>query len=215
MKGIKANSPFLITPQKIPHKNMPEDQFSAEDWLEGIKHQARDNLDNFWERARIEWSARFKTPKYDRFEEYSRDELLCELWEQYYLENPDNIELKGINKKKDSRTGYTYYVTGDPVIDELERSFAAGIVPDMNKAFSYTETGDAKRIWEEPIFETNDGEKVNASGRFDHLKKTADGKLTTPMGTSVHRTDFASDDWLNDALNDDPVLKAMKEKLGV
>lgn len=214
MKGFRANSPFLITPQKLTHKITSEERFSAESWLEGIKAEARDNLDNFWERARIEWTARFKKPRYDSFHQYSREELLCELWEQYYLENPESLEMKGINKRKDPQTGYTYYETGDPVIDELERSFAAGIVPDMNAAFAHTE-GEAKPIWEEPVFETMEGEKVAASGRFDHLKSAPDGKLRTAAGTSAHTTDFTSDDWLTDALNEDPVLKAMKEKLGV
>jgi hypothetical protein len=211
MRG-KPSSIFNVTPQNIK-PSAPKKEFSVDDWFDDIKQQARDNLNNFWERARIEWSARFNLPKYDKFEKYSREELLCELWEHFYLENPEHLDLKGMFKKVDEDTGYTYYVTGDPLIDELERSFGKGVVPDLNEAFK--DDSKAKLIWEEPVFEDEEGNKLSASGRLDNAPENKSGKFITRAGTQAHKTDFTSDDWLDEALKEDPVIKSMKEKLGV
>jgi len=213
MRG-KPSSIFALTPQKIAPPAPRKSEYSFDDWIEGVKLQARKNLEDFWERSRIEWCSRFKIPKYDKFEKYSREELLCELYEQFYLDNPDNLELKGVHKKVDAETGLSYYVTGDAVIDEMERTFAKGVVPDMDDVFG-RRMEEAKRIWDEPIFETEEGTKISASILQDGAPKDGSGKFVTQAGTSAHKTDFSSDDWLEDALKDDPVIKAMKENMGV
>ena len=78
-------------------------------WLDGIKSLARDNLKDDFEYLRISWHNKYKRPKHENFSEYTLEELLLEAWEQHYIANPDNLELKGIHKKINQRTGYKYY----------------------------------------------------------------------------------------------------------
>ena len=182
-----------------------------EAWLEDIKKQARDNLDRDVERLRISWTNRYNRPRHDRYEDYTMEEILLETWEQHYFENPNSLELKGISKKVNPRTKYSYYVTGDPVIDGLEQEFAEGRTPDLEKAFGHIKNGPD--IFRSPIFQGRGGQPVVPIQRPEVVKKNEKGEKITEAGTRVEHDDFRSDQWVRDALDDDPVLKAMAAKL--
>ena len=117
--------PRLKTPAGLPTAN----DFSIH--IENLKKQARSHLQDNTESLRIAWQHRWKRPLHHDFKDYTMEELIIELHEQFYLENPDAIESQGIYKKKNPKTGITYYETGDPVLDELEREFGEDIFHDM------------------------------------------------------------------------------------
>lgn len=186
-------------------------------WLDGIKKLARDNLASA-ESVRIAWTSRFKVPRYPSFADYTPEEALLELWEQYYFENPDNIEMKGITKRRNATTGYSYYVTGDPLLDQLEEAFGRGERPDMSVLDG---PGGGKDIFREPVFVHTEKGPGFSSGQpavpqigLQGVQDAPGGAKITASGAKVHHTDFSSDDWLKSKLEDDVALKALAGKLG-
>lgn len=179
-----------------------------EAWLAEIKKIARTNLRNGFEYQRIEWVNRFKIPKYNSFEEYTREEATLESWEQYLFEHPQDLENQGISQKNNPKTGYKYYSTGDPLIDELERQFSEGKTPDLEKAFGHIKNGPE-------FFRSYYGAKVPVAETLKNVKKDSTGAKISEAGTKIQVDDYKkSDEWLKEALEEDPVLKAMAEKLG-
>ena len=174
----------MKTPAGLPTAN----DFSIH--IENLKKQARSHLQDNTESLRIAWQHRWKRPLHHDFKDYTMEELIIELHEQFYLENPDAIESQGIYKKKNPKTGITYYETGDPVLDELEREFGEGRVPDMNKVFQHIDTG--KDIFHDmipkPVVQTED------------------------KSETIHQADhFKTDDWISDAKKDDPFIQKMED----
>lgn len=213
---------------KLPFKSSPRIIGSARDrqvdvdalfvrWQEGIKEQARTNIATS-ESVRIAWTSRFKVPRYPRFADYTPEEALLELWEQFYFENPDNIEMQGISKRRNPQTGYTYYVTGDPLLDELEEAFGRGENPDMSVL---DDGGRGADIFREPVFMHSEkgpgfkpGQPVAPQQGLSGVQEMADGAKITAGGAKVTHTDFSSDDWLKAKLDEDGSLKALAGKLG-
>jgi hypothetical protein len=179
-----------------------------EAWSSAIKQIARKNIQNGFEYQRIEWINRFKKPKYEDFGEYTREEATLESWEQHLYENPRDLENQGISQKKNPKTGYKYYTTGDALIDDLEKQFSEGKVPDLDKAFGHIKNGA-------DFFRTYYGGKISTDVAFKQVKKDASGEKISEAGTRVEVDNYKkSDEWLSEALSDDPVLKKMAEKLG-
>jgi len=213
--GKTSNIPFKSSPKEIftaQEADRDDSQSVFSNWIDGIKQKARQNLDDGWERARIEYTARFKIPRYNSFDLYTPEEALLELWEQHYWENPDSLDLKGIIKKADEKTGYFYYQTGDPLIDELEEAFGRGEVPDMEKAFAHIK--DGPDIFEMETFQTQKGQAIAARTRFEGMQTNEKGETITAAGTKVKHCDYSSEEWMKNALDEDPVLKKMAEKMG-
>jgi len=178
-------------------------------WVESIKKLARQNINNDMQYMRIAWTNRFGIPKYQAPDEYTPEEMLLETWEQYYYENPANLEMNGIFQRKNSATGYKYYVTGDPVIDALEKEFAEGKVPDLEKAFGHIKNGP-------DFFRSYYRNNIPAEKLYQDVKKNEKGEKISEAGTKVEVDQYkGSDEWVKDALTEDPVMKLMAEKLGV
>lgn len=194
---------------------------SQKEYIEGIKSQARDNINNSYEYMRIAWQSKYQRPRYEKWDDYTPEEMILEAWEQWYLDNPDALELKGIIKKKNPKTGYTYYSTGDPLIDELEKAFSRGETPDLISAFGHIKGG--KDIFRSPVFVHSEntvrgnsiGEAEAPRKGYEGVQENRKGEKIDVAGAKVKHDDFTSDEWIKDALNEDPVLKAMQEKLGV
>jgi hypothetical protein len=220
--------PRLRLPFKVEHKlpfkllqeerqerrdNTPSDAIRARQqaWIDALKKQARDNINSEYESLRISWTNRYKRPKYDHFDEYTLEEVVLENWEQFYFENPDHLELKGISKKINERTKNTYYVTGDPVIDALEREFSEGRVPDLQAAFGHIKNG--QDIFRSPVFKGRGGQEIVPVQRPEVVKKNEKGEKITEAGTRVEHDNYNSDEWLKEALAGDDVLRRMAEKM--
>lgn len=191
----------------------------ADLWLEEIKKQARANLDNGYEYLRISWHQRWNKPKYDKFEDYTPEEAVIETWEQYYLSNPDSIELKGIYKRKNKKTGYSYYVTGDPLLDKMEEAFGRGETPDLR----ILDRKGGKDIFRAPVF-THTENVVGGRGSIGDtfaprsggqgVQINKEGDKISASGSKIKHDDYKnSDDWIKDMLKDDPGLAAIAEKL--
>lgn len=178
-------------------------------WLDSIKQQARDNIKNDFEYIRIAWHNRWGIPKHPHFNDYTQEEAILESWEQFYFDNPDSLEMKGIIKKQDPNTGYKYYQTGDPVIDELEKVFASGGIPDLEKAFGHIKNGES--IWKHPVFQG--GKHVPSEPTPKVVKKNEKGEKITEAGTKLEHDNFKSDDWVKEALQNDPVLQSWEQKM--
>lgn len=214
--------PFKVE-HRLPFKTLHEEQaerrekradakFTArqEAWIAAIKHQARENLKG-GEHLRISWVKRYRRPRYDHFDEYTIEEMLLETWEQYYLDNPNHLELKGIHKRINEKTKYSYYVTGDPLIDALEKQFAEGKVPDLQAAFGHIKNG--QDIFRSPVFKGRGGQEIVPVQRPEVVKKNEKGEKITEAGARIEHDNYNSDEWVKEALDDDPVLKAMAAKI--
>lgn len=175
-------------------------------WMEGLKERARENLRSA-DALRIAWQHRFGVPAHPRFEDYTPEEIVLEMWEQHYFENPDSIELRGVSRRRDPKTGFVYYVTGDPLIDSYERAFARGEVPDMGELSAVKPGRD---IFRAPVFVGRDGSPVAAQTGLQGVREGAGGE-TIAAGAKVSHTDFRSDEWLGKALAEDTALKALAE----
>jgi len=207
-----------MKPQKFPkfkREEIPFEIFTAhnrlqkeidkrQEYVQAIKKRAKDNLNLENEYLRISRSNKFKIPLKPDFNEYTPEQKLLEAWEQFYYENPDHLEMKGISKKKNAETGLTYYETGDPVIDEMEKAFSRGEFPNMSSLLPAKEAPSAGSM---PIFETIDGKKVSAPIH-------AEVRANSNVDAKIDHEDFTSDAWVKGALEDDPVLKKLSERFG-
>lgn len=211
-----ASAPKL--PIKIPieekstEKPDPDEVRASQDWVDGIKAMARENVNDGGEYLRIAWQNRFNRPRYEHFDKYLPEEMILELWEQYYFEHPDDVSLKGVVKKTNAETGYAYYETGDPFIDELERQFGEGGCPDLNAAFEGKIHGKAPSIFRAPVFYD---EEMQPYVPFPSHKVTTTqkgDKIDQATGDKVEVTDFKNENW---NAEDDPILAAFAKKLGV
>jgi len=191
-----------------------------EAWLVEIKKKARENLELGSEQIRIAWTHRFQRPRYDSFDEYTPEEITLEMWEQWYYEHPESLEIKGIFKKRNSSTGYSYYETGDPLIDSLEQAFGRGETPDLEEVFGHIQGG--KDIFRDAVFEHDQssgvqgfqaGEKVAPRSGYEGVQENEKGEMVAVDGTKVSHDDYSSDEWVASALKEDPILKAFEEKL--
>lgn len=215
--SLRRALPFKVAPVVFrPAAEVATADRAFNGWLEGIKRQARDNLES-GESTRIAWSVRFKTPRYPSVDDYTLEELLLELWEQFYFETPDSVELKGITKRRNPQTGYTYYVTGDPLLDQFEEAFGRGERPDMSILDG---PGGGPDVFREPVFVHDKAGPGFAPGQafapeqgLQGVRETADGAKITAGGAKVTHTDFSNDDWIKAKLGDDDVLKALASKL--
>jgi len=190
-------------------------------WVDSLKKQARDNLNKDFEYLRISWTSKFKIPRYQSFNDYTPEEIILETWEQFYFEHPDSLELKGINKKKNTKTGYTYYSTGDALLDQFEEAFGRGETPDLS-ALNNSETG--KDIFREPVFthtehvvggDARPGDVVIPRKGFEGVQENEKGEKITVAGAKIQHEDYSSEEWLKKALQEDPGLKAIADKIGV
>ncbi|MGZ3772941.1 MAG: hypothetical protein ACXVCN_04490, partial [Bdellovibrio sp.] len=132
---MKVKLPFEPITVNPFEKSEPEETLEVRQtrWLEGIKAQARRNVKYGLESIRVAWTHEFKKPKYDRFEDYTPEEAVLELWEQHYYKNPNSLEMQGLQKLTSARTGQKYYKTGDATLDAMEEAFARGETPDLSK----------------------------------------------------------------------------------
>lgn len=207
---MKQKMPWQENPPVDPFKKRAEPKATQDEgWLLSLKKLAAQNIDDPRESLRIAWQHRWKRPLYESFEDYSLEEAIVELWEQHFYENPKAIETKGVFKKRNPKTGYAYYETGDPLIDELERLFSEGIVPDLDKAFGHI--GKGEDIFRAKVFVGEDGQPVAARRGLEGTVKTETGEHRTISGATVHHDDYTKEDWMMD----DPLLKSLKEKMGV
>lgn len=230
MKKLKAPilPPTVALPFKVDHSlpfEIPSppptsaeiearnnEQAILQQWLDDLKAQARANLKNDYEFLRINWQNRFNRPKYDSFDEYTTEEMLLETWEQWYFENPSSLDLKGISKKVNARTGYKYYETGDPVLDELERQFSEGKLPDLEAALGHIKNGE--NIFNSPVFKGQGGQPVIPKTKAPEVvHKNQKGEKISEAGSKIQHDNFDSDEWLNEALQEDPVMKAWEAKM--
>lgn len=184
--------------------------------LEAIKKLARDNLETE-ELVRIAWTNRFKVPRYPSFDHYTPEEALLELWEQHFYENPNAVDFAGIHKRKNRATGISYYVTGDPVLDELEAAFGRGERPDMSVLNG---KGGGRDVFRAPVFTHSQrgpgfeaGQAVAPHSGLQGVQEGPDGAKITAGGAKVTHTDFTSDDWLKASLEEDSGLKAFADLL--
>ena len=189
-------------------------------WVSELKKQARDNLGLNTEYMRISWSNRYKIPRHTVFGDYTPEELVLESWEQYYFETPNSLDLKGIHQKVNAKTGLKYYQTGDPVIDAFEEAFSRGETPDMSSLNQYKGGQD---IFRSPVFHhtqktpygANPGDTVTPRKGLQGVQETASGDKITVAGAKVEHDDYSSDAWVKQALEDDPALRALSEKIGL
>lgn len=215
---LAAKQPFSLNPKSIAPDGAQEAEAAFGRWLEGIKSQARENLKT-GESIRVAWVNRFKVPRYQSPDAYTPEEILLELWEQFYFENPENIEMKGIQKRRNAKTGFSYYVTGDPLLDAMEEAFGRGEKPDMSILDG---NGGGRDVFREPVFVHSEqvvggvraGTPVAPQMGLQGVQEMPDGAKITAGGAKVHHTDFSSDDWLKHKLDDDEALKALAAKLG-
>lgn len=213
-----AKLPFEVTGRVIGEgAAAAESQAVFTRWLEGLKKEARNNLES-GESIRIAWTNRYKIPRYPRYDQYTPEEVLVELWEQYYFEHPDSVEMHGIIKRRNAQTGYSYYRTGDPLLDQFEEAFGRGECPDMSVL---NNGGGGVDIFREPVFVHTErgpgfkpGQPVAPQQGLEGVQETKDGAKLTAGGAKVHHTDFSSDDWLKAKLDDDVALRALADKLG-
>lgn len=166
-----------------------KDIFEA--WIFNIKKQARENLNNPGQSLRINWQARWKKPMHESFDDYTAEEAVLEAWEQYYLETPDNLELKGLLKKTNIETGFAYFETGDKLIDDLEIEFSKGLTPNLSEAFIGIAEGPGQSI-------------------FQAFEPTKHVIKSNPDTKRLH-TDFKSDSWIEE----DQFLKEFASKMGL
>jgi hypothetical protein len=213
---MQTTLPPFASP-RLPFGHAEADN-ESELYLEDIKRQARENVQHGYESIRVAWSYRWKKPKYDRFELYTPEEAILELWEQYYYENPKNVELAGLYKRHNPATGYAYYKTGDPELDKLEEEFGKGNCPDL----SVLECPEGVDIWRQPVFVHDqhniaqpEGAVVSARTGFAGVQKTAQGeKINTANGAKIDGTDFTNDEWLKE-FEEDEFLKRLADKQGI
>jgi len=79
------------------------------------------------------WARKYRLPPTsDEYLRYTPEELLVEFFEDYFESQPDQQLRRGV----DERSGQTYFVTGDPDIDQWEREVAAGHEPDYDAPLS-------------------------------------------------------------------------------
>lgn len=201
-------------PFKVEPRSLGVQATDASAWIEDIKRAARANL-NSPESLRIAWQNRFRVPSHPRFEDYTPEEAALEMWEQHFYENPDAVEMQGVYKRRDPRTGYVYYVTGDPLIDAYEAAFARGEIPDMSEL---SKVRPGRDIFREPVFVHKQAGKGFKAGDVIVPRVGPQGMQTTPSGETmaggakVTHTDFTSDAWLKKALESDTALKALAGK---
>lgn len=204
---MKVKLPFEVNrPTLFKDKRPDPPEYDTEKWLNDIKAQARANVSHGYESVRIAWTAQFNRPKYDRFEDYTPEEALLEVWEQYYFKNPDSLEMQGLSKRVHAQTRQKFYVTGDPVIDAIEEAFAKGEMPDL----SVLQTQDGENIFKSNVFGKSG--KLNAAVGEQAESKS---EKMEQASSKVSVDNFKSNNWISDALDDDPEMKAMFEKLGV
>ena len=215
---VELRNPFIEADE---YKSRQRYDYIFQEYVRLLKDKARKNLESN-EQLRVAWSARFKRPMFDHFDEYTPELAMLEAWEQFYYENPDHLEMKGIHKMKNAKTGYTYYKTGDSTIDRLEEAFSRGETPDLEAEFGDIKGGSD--IFRENIFvhqhESAEqgfeaGQKVAPRTGYQGVKEDASGAKLTVAGTKIQHDDYKSDQWLKEALEEDPVLKMMAEKMGV
>jgi hypothetical protein len=214
---LSAKQPFRsLNPQVLGDSAAADAERAFNLWLEGLKRQAKANLSSA-ESVRIAWQARFKQPRYSSFGDYTPEEVMLELWEQFYFENPESVELHGLYKRRNAKTGYSYYVTGDPVLDQLEEAFGRGERPDLSVLDG---PGGGRDIFREPVFMHTEkgpgfkpGVPVAPQQGLQGVQETQEGAKITAGGAKVSHTDFSSDAWLKAGLEDDLALKALAAKL--
>lgn len=213
MRRQPPNLPFESGKPTLPWVNSDDgsaDLARHNQWLDALKDIARHNAQDDFQRLRIAWQIRFGVPRHSHFDDYAPEELIVEMWEIYYFENPNDLALKGIHKKVNPKTGYSYYETGDPIIDALEKQFSTGETPDLAEAFAGIKHGPS--IWKAAAFTDKDGNTISAQRSASVQPEAKTEKM--PDATS-HSTDFTSDAWLKDAFAEDATLKAMAERMGI
>jgi len=174
---------------------------------------ARKNLNDPYERLRISWQNKYGIPTHQRWEDYTPEEAVLEAWEQHLYENPKSLEAHGIDKAVNQETGEKYYITGDPVIDELERAFGRGEDPDLNAAFSGQDTGvDISRL---PLWVDDGGSQHVPNTQAPRFEYNEHGEKVSDSGGKVDVANFQSDDWVKQALDDDPILKNLASRWGI
>lgn len=214
---MPAKLPFELKGRTIRSNGQAKAEAVFNSWLDGLKAQARENLKSS-ESIRIAWTARFKIPRHPSYDDYTPEEVLLELWEQFYFENPESVELQGIHRRRNAQTGYVYYATGDPLLDELEEAFGRGERPDLS---TLNGPGGGRDVFREPVFVHSErgpgfkaGQPIAPQSGLQGVQESADGAKITAGGAKVHHTDFTSDDWLKAKLEDDVALKAFAEQFG-
>lgn len=212
----RATSPIPVDARNPFRDPEPDPDFVRERqnaWVEEIKERARQNLADGLEHMRIAWQNRFRVPRYPDFADYPLDEAILEAWEQFYYEHPDSLELKGIVKRKNPRTGYAYYSTGDKLLDRLEEAFGRGETPDLEKVFAHIQ--DGPDIFRKEVFVDGGGESfAPRRGASPVVQTEAKGETMGRESPKIQEDDFTSDRWVEDALRDDPVLKGLAERMG-
>lgn len=181
-------------------------------YVDQIKKQARYNLNTDAGYLRIAWVHKYKRPLHDHYLDYTDEQMLLESWEQFYFENPDHLDVKGIEKKKSTK-GLDYYQCGDPVIDKLEQAFANGETPDLAEAFKDLKKG--KDIFRERLFEHEHGEKsgMKIAPKGDIIsEKIGEHEEGNEV---ISHDDYSSEDFLKQAAIEDPILKDFMTKAGL
>lgn len=206
---VEARLPFTKgNDESIEQKAITRQQL----WLEQIKRQARENLNIETEYLRISWVNRYKIPMHKDFGDYTPEEMLLEAWEQFYYEHPDHLEMKNIFKRKNPKTGYAYYKTGDPVLDELEEAFGRGETPDL----SIIDVAPGPDIFRSAVFQSNDGRVIRPRTGLQGVQENEKGEKITVAGAKVEHENFqSSDDWVKEMLKGDPTLQMLAEKTGM
>lgn len=98
-----------------------------EDQGRKLQRWARSNLQH--ERLRRWWCKKYNLPPTDpRYLAYTREQLFVEFLEDKYEADPA--------ASFEETDAHVQFVTGDPVIDQLERDLAEGKEIDLDKAFS-------------------------------------------------------------------------------
>jgi len=218
MLSLKPRVPLPPECARLPFSKPDTSEEDGAAWLESIKRQARENVQGGYSSVRVAWQHRWKKPRYDRFDDYTPEEAALELWEQFYFENPKSVELAGIFKRKNPKTGLTYYRTGDPELDQLEEAFGRGEFPDMD----VLACPDGADIWRRPVFVHDkkniaapEGSTVAPVVGFQGVKENEKGEKINPVtGGKIHGTDFTSDDWLKN-FEEDEFLKKFATKQGL
>jgi len=159
-------------------------------YADQLKKQARDNVQHPEERLRIAWQHRWKRPLYESYLDYTPEELIVELHEQYFYENPDALENQGLFKKRNPKTNLVYYETGDPTLDALEKEFGEGKVPDLQRVF-----GDIK-----------DGKDI-----FDEVRRKPFVSKDKKDEKIRQADNFKSNEWLDSAKEEDPFIQKMED----
>ena len=93
MRKTPLQLPFKIEKPVLPWVNSQDQIAHTEQhnsWLDTLKSVARRNAQDGFQRLRIAWQIRFGVPRYAHFDDYTTEELIIEMWEIYYFENPND-----------------------------------------------------------------------------------------------------------------------------